>query len=114
MTFEDFDVVHEGNHGVFVEIVFGDMLDDVTGEFRGSDNYNLAVARLGVPRTDAAGAFAVSGVAGVACGAFRFDFGQEAGLDGAVTNDYDALHQDGSHLRGSFADAHTLISRRGF
>jgi hypothetical protein len=84
---KDFDIVDEGNHGVVVEVMQRNVLEDFLGNVWGSDDFNLAVARFRVPRPHTPCALAADGIAGVTGGAEVADFGQEAILDGIVAND---------------------------
>lgn len=90
---KDFDIVDEGNHGVVVEVMQRNVLEDFLGNVWGSDDFNLGVARFRVPRPHTPCALAGDGIAGVTGGAEVADFGQEAILDGIVANDYDALRE---------------------
>jgi hypothetical protein len=94
---KDFDIVDEGNHGVIVKVVAGNMLKDFLGNIWCSDDLDLGVARFRVPGANTPRALAVNGIAGVTGGAQIADFGQEAILDGIVANDDDPLHEHCLH-----------------
>jgi hypothetical protein len=47
----DFDIVDEGNHGVVVEVMQRNVLEDFLDNFWGSDDFNLGVASACLGRT---------------------------------------------------------------
>lgn len=92
-----FDIVHEGNHGIVVKIMKRNMLKDFLGNIWGSDDFDLGVARFGVPGAYTSGTTAMDGIAGVTGGAKVSDFGQKAILDGIVANNDDPFHEHCLH-----------------
>lgn len=92
IALEDFDVVDKGDHGVFFEVIFGDMFDDLVRDFRSGDDFDFSVAGFGVAWANAARALAADGVTRVTGGAHGLNFGEQALLDGLIANYHDAFH----------------------
>ena len=95
---KDFDVVHEGNHGVVFKIVLSDMLKNFTGHIGGSNHLDFRVWTFPVTGTDAPCPFPMDNCGGVTSSAEIVYFLYDLVLYGIVTDNRDALHRSCFHV----------------
>jgi hypothetical protein len=88
-----FNIIKKSNHGVAVEIVFGNVLDNALGHFRRGDNFNLRVRgfRVSWPHTPCSPA--MHDAVRVTGRTHFLDFFHDPVSDGVVADDGYPLHR---------------------
>jgi hypothetical protein len=95
---KDFDVVHEGNHGVVFKIIPSDMLKNFLGNIGRSDHLDFRVWTFPVTRTDAPCPFPMDDRVRITSSAEIVYFLYDLVLYGIVTDNRDALHRSCFHV----------------